>query len=376
MKNRLLTLLFVLVLSAAVAVAQTSTTPATNSTPDNQNTSDQMGQTSNTQNSAASADDESLHRQVHEQLATNPAFQNVQVTVKNSVVTLDGTVANKNDKKEAKRLAKAIPGVKNVHEHLKVDANMAASASTTGGVSGTAEKAEQKDKYAVPMTGSADVNATAVGSSENTSEQPSTGTAQPSTPPNAGVSGEASASTLPQQSTGTAAANANAPGTTAATQPSTASGQASTSGEANTGISTTTNPSGTSNTGVSSETNPQTSPTSQQNPDTSAQTSGTMSSAQTGTMSSSNTDQLRSQLETALKNEPTLSSSNVQVDVTDTKITLTGSVATGKDRQTAKRIAQSYAGNRKVVDKMTVTGMGNGANDTSTPPSTTPPPQL
>jgi len=87
-------------------------------------------------------------------------------------------------------------------------------------------------------------------------------------------------------------------------------------------------------------------------------------------------DQLRSQIEGALKNEPTLSSSNVMVNVTDTKIELSGDVASGKDKQTAKRIAQSYAGNRKVVDKITVKGMGKGANDSTNPSSTTPPPQL
>jgi osmotically-inducible protein OsmY len=90
----------------------------------------------------------------------------------------------------------------------------------------------------------------------------------------------------------------------------------------------------------------------------------------------SSTDQMRSQIETALKNEPTLSSSNVMVNVTDTEITLSGTVATGKDKQTAKRIAQSYAGNRKVVDHITVKGMGRGANDTSNPSTSTPPPQL
>jgi osmotically-inducible protein OsmY len=40
-------------------------------------------------------------------------------------------------------------------------------------------------------------------------------------------------------------------------------------------------------------------------------------------------------------------------------IELSGSVPTGKEKITAKRIAQSYAGNRKVVDKMTVSGRGN-----------------
>ncbi len=67
---------------------------------------------------------------------------------------------------------------------------------------------------------------------------------------------------------------------------------------------------------------------------------------------------LKGQLESAYQAEPTLTGSNIQVNVNDTTVELTGTVPTGKEKTTAKRIAQSYAGNRKVVDKMTVTGRG------------------
>ncbi len=55
------------------------------------------------------------------------------------------------------------------------------------------------------------------------------------------------------------------------------------------------------------------------------------------------------------------------VNVTDSNIELTGNVETGKERATAKRIAQSFAGNRKVVDKLNVLGKGGnpGANSGS-----------
>ena len=58
------------------------------------------------------------------------------------------------------------------------------------------------------------------------------------------------------------------------------------------------------------------------------------------------------------------------------KIELSGTVATGKARQTAKRIAESYAGNRKVVDHITVSGKGQGmgSNPSTNPSSTTPTP--
>ena len=61
--------------------------------------------------------------------------------------------------------------------------------------------------------------------------------------------------------------------------------------------------------------------------------------------------------------------------VTDDAIDLSGTVATGKEKQTAKRIAQSYAGNRKVKDHITVSGKGQenmNPSDKGTNPSTNP----
>jgi hypothetical protein len=75
---------------------------------------------------------------------------------------------------------------------------------------------------------------------------------------------------------------------------------------------------------------------------------------------------LKGQLDQAYQSEPTLSGSSIQVDVTDTAIQVTGSVPTGKEKTTAKRIAQSYAGNRKVVEKLTVSGRSN-SNGASAP---------
>src|SRR2546426_23730 len=74
---------------------------------------------------------------------------------------------------------------------------------------------------------------------------------------------------------------------------------------------------------------------------------------------SSDSATLQTTIQDKLKSEPLLSSSNVNVNVTDSTIELSGTVSTGKEKQTAERIAQSYAGNRKVVDRITVTGKGN-----------------
>jgi osmotically-inducible protein OsmY len=66
--------------------------------------------------------------------------------------------------------------------------------------------------------------------------------------------------------------------------------------------------------------------------------------------------QLQNQIQLAITNEPTLANSNINVNVTQDEITLSGSVSNGKERQTAERIAQSYAENRRVTDRLTVNG--------------------
>jgi len=65
---------------------------------------------------------------------------------------------------------------------------------------------------------------------------------------------------------------------------------------------------------------------------------------------------LRSQIDSALKSDPTLGNAQLNVDVNATQITVSGSVPSGKEKQTAVRIAQSYAGNRRVSDKVTLAG--------------------
>ena len=78
-----------------------------------------------------------------------------------------------------------------------------------------------------------------------------------------------------------------------------------------------------------------------------------------------------------------MSNDSINVNVTDTEIDLSGTVASGKEKQTAKRIAQSYAGNRKVKDHLTVSGKGqdnvsnpshNNENPASNPDNQTKPP--
>jgi hypothetical protein len=111
-----------------------------------------------------------------------------------------------------------------------------------------------------------------------------------------------------------------------------------------------------------------------------------MGAASSGAAASSS-DQVRNDIQTAFRNEPTLTSSNVSVNVTDDTIELNGSAPSSKDRDEAKRIAQSFAGNRRVVDNLKVGGgadqsssgnvgapTGSSSTTGTNPPSSTTPP--
>jgi len=76
---------------------------------------------------------------------------------------------------------------------------------------------------------------------------------------------------------------------------------------------------------------------------------------------------LQSRIQEALREEPALSGSRITVNVTDSAIELAGTVNSGKDRQTADRIAQSFDGNRKFEDKLVVTGTGAPGQHGSSP---------
>ncbi len=68
---------------------------------------------------------------------------------------------------------------------------------------------------------------------------------------------------------------------------------------------------------------------------------------------------LQSRIEDAMRNQPTLSDSHISVNVNEDAIDLSGTVGSTKDKQTAERIAESFDGNRKLNDKLVVTGHGH-----------------
>jgi BON domain len=84
-------------------------------------------------------------------------------------------------------------------------------------------------------------------------------------------------------------------------------------------------------------------PRAQMPPDTQAPPPQTMS-----------TERVEQQITQRLSSEPTLAKSNVDAKVDENSVVLTGSVDTETQHDLAVRIAQSYAGDRKIVDKIKV----------------------
>lgn len=67
-----------------------------------------------------------------------------------------------------------------------------------------------------------------------------------------------------------------------------------------------------------------------------------------------NSRETKGAIEEKLKSEPGLESKDIQVTLTSDTVRLSGSVISANDRDTAVRIARSYAGDREVQDHLTV----------------------
>ena len=66
--------------------------------------------------------------------------------------------------------------------------------------------------------------------------------------------------------------------------------------------------------------------------------------------------ELQQQIEQALSKEPDLAATDIRVMVDKSTVTLTGTVDNPNERTMALRIAQSYAGERQVIDKLKLKG--------------------
>lgn len=64
------------------------------------------------------------------------------------------------------------------------------------------------------------------------------------------------------------------------------------------------------------------------------------------------TKEVQQQITNHLNSEPALANTNLAAQVSAKSVVLTGNVATAEQHDLARRIAQSYAGDRKLVDKI------------------------
>ena len=284
-----------------------STTPAQETTGAESKNESSSKDTATEGRSKTKASNNSLTEQLHDKFAADPALANVKFRVSKGVVTLTGKVDSAEEMAHAKEVAMSVDGVKTVRNRLKVASTSAATGSDTH-ANDTAEAKNTTPDLKPNVAGTQGV--------ENNST---------------GAIGKDASSANPQISAG--GNNSTTPTTNASggTVPSNAGSIAG-------------------NTEAASGTQ-----------------SGALPAGDQSAAGSSNSDSasLQSTIQDKLKSEPMLSSSSVNVTVTDATIELSGSVATGKEKQTAERIAQSYAGNRKLVNRITVSGNGNSSSSSS-----------
>jgi osmotically-inducible protein OsmY len=279
---------------------------------------------------SASPADQALAREVLAQFAHKAEFQNVTVSVTLSVVTLEGSVPTKVERRQAKALARGVNGVKKVQEHLALSGDGVSGPGTAASTTTSAQ-----NNNAGSISGNEKAEAGNVQGTSAMSQTPST-SAAPSLNP-----GTQPARTQTGNAGGITGAAVNTP-------------PSSTVGAGNT-----TSPP-PPHMPVARATNPQSQP---QQP--------------AFGLSKVDTASLASRINSALKSNPALANNNVMVNIGDQGVEVTGTVDTGKEKLTAMRIAQSYAGNFKVVDRITLAGQtpANAQNaqqqQASQPPRTT-----
>lgn len=86
----------------------------------------------------------------------------------------------------------------------------------------------------------------------------------------------------------------------------------------------------------------------------------------TGGVSAMTDSDLQSQIQGALSKEPTLTGDNPHVSVSGDTIELAGAVNTNKEKITASRIVQSYAGSKKLVNNLTISGKSDKTSSHTT----------
>jgi osmotically-inducible protein OsmY len=82
--------------------------------------------------------------------------------------------------------------------------------------------------------------------------------------------------------------------------------------------------------------------------------------------------ELENQIQNALNREPTLTGDATHVTVSPDAIELAGNVNTSKEKLTATRIVQSYAGNKKVLNHLVIGGKGSPSTQPQEKPDANP----
>lgn len=340
---------FVLSLATAVAIAQPGSSQsgaALNSAPAmisaSAQESSQPSPSTSSSNPANTAQDqglsdEALRSAVHQRLAADPALANIKISAQQGVVKLQGTVVAKSERNHAEEMAETVQGVKRVENLLKVEPNSQAVSATASKSSATGEKSEQSEanetgESAAQSTAGAATpqtrNQNAPGASTSVNAQSSASGAGATNNTAGSIVGNAGHAIPPQQRPN---GSAPSPGQQAAIPPIPPSAKTGTAVGASSIKAANTQGEGNANALPQSDI---------ENP-----TEDTVS--------------LQNQIQTALKNEPTLSNDTMNVTVNDSAIELNGTTETGKQKQTANRIALSYANNRHVVNHITVNGRNN-----------------
>jgi osmotically-inducible protein OsmY len=430
MKQSFRAVILLMALTGVYVLAQATSNGSSTS---DQNSQSATGAQSNAQ--APTQGDQQLLSQIQQQLSSDPAFKNVQASMTSKdVVILTGTVANKTDRKRAKDTVASIPGVKKVRDRISINPSAGSSASnapaTAGGTAGMAagsNPSSSGQNTAGSIAGNTQAEAgTAEGSSSTVGNPGATSATEQSTPSASGSSSASSTAQQIQQTINQEISNSNvtvsqtrndivlsgtvsaesdrdraesiakrmAQGTTVVNQinvgtssPMSSSSAAPSSGTANAPSSSAETSTQGGTAGSANATPPSTSASGQASSSSNigSSTANTGSAAPSGQASESvppssgaeqsgaaaSSSDLQAQIQKALQDQ---NLSGITVNVTDSTIELSGSAATGKERREAMQIAQSYAGNRKVIDHITVSGRGQGANQgKSENPSGNPP---
>ena len=293
------------------------------------------------------AEDQSLERQIQQQLATDDALSNVRAEVSGKeVVTLTGTVASKKDRDHAKQLAESVPGVRKVKDKIKVVGAASAGATTAGetastSASQTATTANTAGSIAGNTQAQAGTNPMASSTSDriqNAIQNQIAGSnvSVNETANNVVLSGVVPTEQAKEEAFQIAQQQVQSTGKQVINQLSV--GRASAAGEA-------------------TESGPQ--------------SLGANGSAASGRTNST----VQAQIEQALQNEPTLSPTivrNIAVNVVNSHIVLSGTVPSETDKDKAQQVAEQRAGGMQIVNNIQV-GANANPNSENQPMDENPP---